>query len=153
MPGPGLVRRANGGDGWLLAAGLQALVDRPDFEQAHARKTARGIAAGRFEQVGQGRGPHAVQFRGDGIGQHQGVITPAKQGRPVLAHERPGDGFGIAQSRQRPAAGARLGLWRRQHAARTRIDDGQGYRRNGVEAMDAGDVLDEVGLAFDIAAP
>ncbi len=115
--------------------------------------SARGVTATGFEQVGQGRGPHAVQFRSDGIGQHQGVGATAEQGRPILAHERPGDGFGIAHGGERSAAGAGLGLLRRQHAARTRIDGRQRRRRNGVEAMDAGDFLDQIGLAFDIATP
>ena len=53
----------------------------------------------------------------------------------------------------KPAGDADLGLTRAQHAARRGALIRQGGVGQGVEAFDAGDLFDQVGGTFDIAAP
>ena len=114
---------------------------------------ARGVACRRLDQIGQGRGPHAIQIGGDGVFDPQAVVAAAEQGRSRLPGEGPGHRLGIAHGRQRPPGRPHPCLTRAQHALRRRAQIGQGGRRQGAVALDAGDFFHQIGRSLDVPAP
>uniref|UniRef100_A0A0N5A6U2 PE-PGRS family protein n=1 Tax=Parastrongyloides trichosuri TaxID=131310 RepID=A0A0N5A6U2_PARTI len=152
-PVPVGVRRDQPGDDRALAVRLIVQIDGADLEQGDIGVAARGVARRRLDQVRQGRGPHAVQISRDGVLQHQPLIAAAEQGRDRLLGEGPGDGLGIAQGRQGATGRAHPRLTRAEHPAGGRCDGRQGRIRQRGVALDAGDLLDQIGRALNIAAP
>ncbi len=136
-----------------LIVGLGAGILRADLEQRGVRHAAIGIALRRAQQIADDRRPHRVEIGADRIGeQDRAAIPREEQWRILGAHERPGDRLEHAARRERATREPRAALLRRdrlmRQAARRHAD-----RRDLVVAVDAQDLLDEIGLAFRIHAP
>ena len=142
--------RANSG---ALVVGSVAQIDRADLVKRRICETPVGVTPRRFDQVGQDRGPHTVQFGGDRIGQHKLSLTASKQGCGALFGEGPGQGLVIAGGGQGAARDANAGLEWVQNTAGWALHIGQWGRGQGVEASDACHFLNQIRLAADIAPP
>ena len=125
---------------------------RADLEQGRVGEAPARVAAGRVDQVGQQRRAHAVQFRGDRIGQQHLRLTAAEQLGRLAAGEAEGHGFRIARRRERTTRGAAARLLGGQDAADGARNFRQRRRGQGAVAGDAGDFFHQVGLAFHVAA-
>ena len=139
-------------DDGALVGRLVAVEGRADLEQGRVREALAGVAAGRLDQVGQQRRAHAVQLRGDRIGQHQLGLTAAEQFGGLAAGEAEAHGLGVAGGRQGAARRAGASLLGGQDPAHGARNLRQRRRGQGAIAGDAGDFLDQVGLAFHVAA-
>src|SRR6185369_14006725 len=91
------------GDGGPLILRLVAPEVRANLEESGVGEALAGVAGRGLDQVRQGRGTHAVEFRGDRVGQPQLLVAAAELPGPGRAHEAPGDRLGIAAGGQRAA--------------------------------------------------
>ena len=136
-----------------LILGPVAGIGMAHFRQHHVGKAAIHVAAGRRNQVGQQRGPHVGEFGRDRVGEFQFRLATTKQSGMGFGQEGPGDRLVEAARREDAAAAEHALLQGVQH----RLGDGaralHGGGRNVVEAIDAADLLDEIGLAIDIRPP
>ena len=128
-------------------------IDRADLEQGDIGEALAGVAAGRLDQIGQGRGAHAVQVGRDRIGDHQGVIAAAEQPSRLPRQEAPGDGLGKAHGGHGPPGCAHPTLAQAQHPAGRPGHVGQGLDGQGAIALDPGDLFHQIGPALHVAAP
>ena len=140
------------GDALVVLAGAEE--DLPDLEQGGVGEAAPRVALGRGDQAGNKARPHVGKIGGDRIGERQLGLAAAEQFGRRLGDERPCHGFAQAQRRQRALGEPGALLQRRQHRRRHAF---VGARQRGgghaVEAGDADDLLDNVGLAFDVGPP
>ena len=147
---PRLQRRR--GDALVVLAVAEE--DLADLEQRDVAEAAPRVALGRVGEAGNEARPHVGEIGGDRIGERQGGLAAAEQFGLRLGDERPGDRFAQAERRQRALGRAGALLQQRQHGARhARVEPRQRRRRHAVEAGDAHDLLDDVGLAVDVGAP
>ena len=149
----GRMRRQQGGDRRPLVLRLVAPEVGADLEQGGVGEALAGIAGGGLDQIGQGRGPHAVEVGGDGVGQHQRGLAAAEQRGVGGAHEAPADALAIAARRHRAAGVTHAALAKGEHAAGRPDHRRQGVGGQAVIALDPGDLFDQIGLAFHVAAP
>ena len=145
--------RDDGRDHRRLVAGLVAAIDRADLEQGRVGIAAPGVPPHRLDEVRQDGGPHAVQVRRDGVGQHQFRGAAAEPLGRRLLHEAPGHGFGKPRSGQGPAGNPHPALAHGQHAPRREGDRRQGGGGQGTVARDPRHFLDEVRPALDVPSP
>ena len=123
------------------------------FANREIGKAALPVAPRRRNEIGKQRRPHVGEFRRNGIGKLQLRLPAAEQFRMRLRNERPGHRL-IEAPRRKPAP-------RRQHALLQGIENRRGNRmlalhgnrRNLVEAMNAANLFDEIGLAIHIRPP
>ena len=145
--------RDDGRDHRRLVAGLVAAIDRADLEQGGVGIAPPGVPSHRLDEVRQDGGPHAVQVRRDGVGQHQFRGAAAEPLGRRLLHEAPGHGFGKPRSGQGPAGNPHPALAHGQHAPRREGDRRQGGGGQGTVARDPRHFLDEVRPALDVPSP
>ncbi len=153
VPAPGRMGGDQAGHHRRLTLRRVAAIDGADLEQGHIGEPLARVAPGRLDQVGQDRGPHAVQVRGDRVGDHQGLIAAAEQARRLARQEAPADGLGETKGRHGPPRGPHPALAHAQHAAGGAGHLGKRLDGQGAIALDAGDLFDQVGAAFDVAPP
>ena len=117
--------------------------------QSRARRCGRSAA---IEPRQQARA-HVGKIGGDRVGERQRRIAAAKAARLLVRDEGPGDGLDQPLRRQRPPRRARALLHRRQHRARDALGARERRRDDVVDAEDAQDFLDDIGLALDVRPP
>ena len=145
---------AQSGGGDLLALLVLAQEDLTDLEQSDIGKAARGVAAGRGREAGQQARPHVGELGGDRIGEREAIVVAAPNSlRLLLRDEGPGDGLHQTARGERAARGARALLQQGENRLGDARVARQGRGGDIVEADDAGDLLDEIGLALYVRAP
>ena len=114
------------------------------------------LIAGQLKQPGR----LTLQLRGNGPIQllvldcnEQLQMRGMARSNPVVLPAPVTELLGVAQGGQGATGRADAGLTRVQHAAGSAGDLGQGGVRQGVEALDARDFLDQIGGAVDVATP
>ncbi len=130
-----------------------AAEDLSDLEQRRIGKAAVGILLRGGDQAGNEARPHVGEVGCDRIGERELRLAAAEQLGVRLRDERPGDGLDQAARGKRALALAIAQLDRRQHRLARSIAAVERCRRHAVDADDAHDLFDDIGLAFDIRAP
>ncbi len=150
--GPRRPARKPGRDGHLTLGAVVA-VKRPQFEQRDIRKAAIGVAPRRLDQVRQRARAHHVEIAADRIDEGQFGPGAAEQRRRLRRQERKRDRLGQAAFGQRAAHQFDTAAARVDRRAGHRGFARQRHRRDFVVALDPQHLLDEIGLALDVAAP
>jgi hypothetical protein len=139
--------------GGELVFGPVALEDLPDLEQRHVGESAIGILLRRRHEPRNEARPHVGQVGGDRIGERKLRRSAAEQFGLAVADERPGDGLDQSAAAKRALGLAGAHLQRGEHRLARALAALERRERHAVDAEDAHDLLDDVGLALDIAAP
>ena len=155
------VRVTPGGGTDQKACGLQVLIPRfatleggANLEQRQVHEAARLVPRRRRKKAGQKVGAQVRHLGRDRIVHADGITAAAKQGRCLGVDEAVGHTFVVTQACDGAARGAfahlqgcQDRLWHTGQAA--------GHRRalQLREAGDAGDFLDQVGVAKDVGPP
>ncbi len=140
------------GDRRLTLRRVVAII-RADLEECAVGETAVGVAPRRADQVGQDRRAHDLELGADRVDEAQLGRHAAEEFGLARRHERKGDRLDEPTRRERAAHEADATLHRRQGRPRQGRLACEGHRRDRIVAVNAQDLLDEVGLAFDIAPP
>ena len=138
--------------------------DLADFEQRQIRQAAIDIALRRGDETGQQARPHIGHVGRDRIGQRQLGMAAAiglrghrriavEQFGMRLRDERPRHGLHHAARGQRALGAAGAQLHRRQHGFARILAAAERRFGHLVDAEDAHDLLDDVGLAVRVGAP
>ena len=142
------------------ARGRHALVLRAiaqkglaDLEQRHIPGAAVGVALGGGDERGKQARAHVGEIGGDRIRERKLGLPAAEAFGLLAADEGPGHGLHQSAGRKRPARDAGAALHGAEFCRSKRLGLRQRRRRHLVEADDAHDLLDEVGLALDVGAP
>ena len=152
-PGRFAERVANARRGGELIARLIAAKDLSHLEQSGVGEAAVGISLRGGDQARNKTRPHVGKVGGDGIGECQLRLAAAEQFGLLLGDEGPGQRLNqIAGSKGAPGF-ARAKLDRREHRLARRGAAIERRRRHAVDAENAGDLLDDIGLALHVAAP
>ena len=114
------------------------------------RSALRWIAADQSRNQAR---PHVGEIGCDRIGERELGLSAAEQFGVRLRDERPGHGFGQIARGERALGLAGAVLDRRQHRLARRIAAIERSQRHLIDADDAHDLLDDIGLAFDVRAP
>ena len=156
VPADALRRRkavAHAGGRDELVLGLVAPEDLADLEQRDVRIAAIGVGLRRRDQARQQARPHVGEIGGDRVGERQLGLSAAEQFGMRLGNERPRHGFHHAARRQRALGAAGAELDRGQHRLAGVVAALERRHRHLVDADDAHDLLDDVGLAVHVGAP
>ena len=125
-----------------------------DLEQGHVAKAAVGVALRRLHQARQQARAHVGEIRRDRIGQRQPPVAAAEQPGLLPGDERPGDGLHQPAHGERAAGQPRALLDQGQDGLGHHVFQArQGLGLDAVDAGDADDLLDEIGLALDVGPP
>ena len=125
-----------------------------DLEQRDVAEAAPRVALRRRREAGDQARPHVGHVGGDRIGERQRRLAAAEQLGVRLRDERPGHRLVEPERGQRPLGGAGALLQQRQHRRRHAGREPRQRRRgDAVEAGDADDLLDDIGLAVDVGPP
>ncbi len=127
-------------------------VDRAELEQPHVLHPARRVAAQRVQQRAEQRRAHHGLLLGHRVLELDGALAvqPEPPGR-LARREAPADGLGDAGAAQGVLEPAPQPLRGREAADRAAARGQRGG--DALEAPQARDLLDEVGLAADVVAP
>ena len=97
---------------------------------------------------------HVGKLGGDRVGEREFRRAAAEMLGFLLADEGPGDRLHHAARGERPARERHALLREREHGLQhRRLEAREGRRGHPVEPADARDLLDEIGLAFDVRPP
>ena len=135
-----------------MFAGSAAEKFRSDLKQADAAGTAGNVFAGAEQQVRQQRRTHLVQFGSYRVGQFYRFAGLAEEARQFGIGKAPGYGFKHSARSQFVFNRYRTALSRVQGLLRKFVGRHR-QRRNIVQPGHANHFFNQIGLAFDIAAP
>ena len=140
-----------------LPFGLVRMEGLADLEQREIAAPLVGIALRRLQAAPASRvGRMSESSAAIGLASASSGAPPPKCFGLPLAHEGPGHGFDHAARRERPAR--QRDAFLRQASARASAPSrcrrrGKGGRGHASSPPNAHDLLDEIGLAFDVGAP
>ena len=144
---------AHAGGGEHLTLRRVIAIERPEFEQCHIGEAAIGVAACRGDQPRQQGWPHRIEIGADRVDETQFGLGAPEQIRLARRDERERHRFRQPALGERAAHQLGPALLRRQCRTRQRGCPFERDRRDLVVALDAQYLLDEIGLADDVAAP
>ena len=153
MPLRGRKAVANAGCRDQLILRPVALEHLADLEQRHIGKAAIGIGLRRGDQTRQQARPHVGQIGRDRIGERELGLAAAEQFGMRLGDERPRHRLDHAARGQRALGAAGAQLDRREDRLARRVAAFERRHRHLVDADNAHDLLDDVGLAVHVGAP
>ena len=137
---------------WSFSPGAEE--DLPDLEQRDVVQRPAGIAFGRGDEAGDEARAHVRQVGGDRVGERERRPPLPEQLGRGLRDEGPGHRLAQRQGGQRAPGEASALLQRRQHRrGHPVVEAGQRRHRGSVDADDAQDLLDDVGLHLDVRPP
>ena len=126
----------------------------PTSNSATSLEAAPRVALRGGDEAGHEARTHVGEIGGDRIGERQRGRAAAEHFGLRLGDERPGHRLAQAERGERALGEAGALLQQRQNRPRhARVEPRQRRRRHAVEADDAHDLLDDVGLALDVGAP
>ncbi len=124
-----------------------------DFEQCDIGVAAIGVGLRGSDEARQQARPHVGQIGGNRVGERECGLSAAEQFGMRLRNERPRHGFHHAACGQRALGAAGAVLHRGQHRLAGIVAALERRHRHLVDADDAHDFLDDVGLAVHVGAP
>ena len=127
----------------------------PTSNSATSAKPRSALRARRLQQVRQHRRPHHVEIGADRVGErHRRPVAAEQLGDARRRHEGEGHRLDQAARGQRALRDRHAPLRRRDRRPPAAPSSrGSGTAGIAVEAVDAQHLLDEIGLALDVAAP
>ncbi len=141
-----------GGEQHLLA-GLAAREGLADLEEREVVEAAGLVARGRAQQAGQQVGPHVAHLGADRVVEAHRLARPAEEFGRGPVDEAVGHALVVAERRDPPPHLPLAALHRREDRPRHARRTGQRLALDLRQRGDAGDLLDEIGLAADVGAP
>ncbi len=155
----GAVRVARGGGAGAQAGGEQGLLaglaageDLADLEEGEVGVAAGLVAGGGAQEAGQEVGAEVAHLRGDRVLQAD-RLAAAEEGGGGGVDEAVGDGLVVAEGGDAAAGLALAALHGGEDRAGHAGGAGQRAALEPGERGDAGDLLDEVGVALHVGAP
>ena len=123
------------------------------FEQRQIGKTAINVCLNRSDQARQQARPHVGLIRRNRISEREFASAAAEQFGRGLCNERPGHRLDHAARPERALGGAGALLDRGEHRLARRVAAFERRHRHLVNADNAHDLLDDIGLAVHVGPP
>ena len=128
--------------------------DLPDFEQRNVAQGPARVALGGGDEARNETRAHVGKVGCDRVGERERRRAAAEQFGRRLRDERPGDRLAQRKRGQRALGEPRALLHERQHRfGHAVVEPRQGRGRRAVDAGDAQNLLDDVGLDLDVRPP
>ena len=140
------------GRGELVLGALTA-EDLTDLEQRHVGHAAIGVLLGGGEQSRNQARPHVGKVGRNGIGERKLGLAAAEQLGLRLCNERPSHRLDHAARGECTLGLAGAQLNGREYRFARRLAAVERRRGNAIDAEDAHDLLNEIGLAVHVGAP
>ena len=130
-----------------------AAEDLSDLEQRHVGKPAVGVVLRGGDEAREQARPHVGKVGRDRIGERKLGLAAAEQLGLRLGDERPGHRLDHAARRERALGLAGAHLDGREHRLARGLAAVERRRRDAIDAEDAHDLLDDIGLAVHVGPP
>ncbi len=141
-----------GGDALVVFA--RAEKNLPDLEQRDIAEAPAGVALGRGDKPRNEARAHVGEISRDRVGERERGRAAAERFRRHPGDERPGHCFAQGERGQRALGEPGALLHEREDGfGRALVEPGQGRGRGAVDAGDAQNLLDDIGLHLNVGAP